>query len=175
MSSRTGEFNPKHHAKCGLYCPSCRAYITTQEDPSKLDVMARRFNRTAEDYLCDGCGSDRVSYYCRNCDMKTCANAKGFQSCSECDEMPCDKIISFQNTGAPHRLEVVDSLKLRRECGSDRWQEEQESVYTCPNCGAVNTAYDLRCRKCGNDPGNAFVKKHKDAVMKHLGVLSVNK
>ena len=28
-------------------------------------------------------------------------------------------------------------------------------------------AYDLACRKCGNEPGSSFTDRHKDAVEKH--------
>ena len=34
-------------------------------------------------------------------------------------------------------------------------------------CGVLNSAYDIHCRVCGNDPGSAFVAAHRDEVFAH--------
>lgn len=158
----------KHHAKCGLYCPSCSAYIATKEDPTRLDAIAKRFNMKREDFLCSGCGSNQVSYYCRTCEMKTCSKEKGLLNCAECSEMPCQKIIDFQSSGKPHRLEVIESLEFLKENGFEKWEQEQLDTYTCSQCKEINAAYDLVCRKCGNLQGNAFGTRHHETIVKHL-------
>ncbi|MDF2523678.1 MAG: putative redox protein regulator of disulfide bond formation [Clostridiales bacterium] len=161
----------KDHAKCGLYCPACSAYIATREEPERLDVIANRLNLTREDLMCKGCGSEQVSYFCRTCDIKSCANEKGYQGCAECIDMPCDKVLSFQRSGKPHRLEVVNSLNTLKEHGFKEWQEEQFMEYACQKCKTINSAYDLQCRKCRNEPGNLFVERHKEAISKHLATV----
>ncbi|WP_432406700.1 DUF3795 domain-containing protein [Wukongibacter sp. M2B1] len=171
MCKHTDQLDLKYHAKCGLYCPSCRAYIATQEDSAKLDIIANRINMKREDLLCNGCGSEQVSYFCRTCEIKDCVNKKGLLNCSECNEMPCDKITSFQNSSKPHRLEVIKSLNLFKEHGFENWEKEQVSTYVCKECNNINSAYDLSCHKCGNEPGCAFVEKYKQIITKHLATI----
>lgn len=42
----------------------------------------------------------------------------------------------------------------------------------CPECSAINSAYDLTCRRCGNEPGSPFAERHKDWVSKVLGEMA---
>lgn len=162
---------PTYHAKCGLFCQACSAFIATQEEPERLDIIAKRLNLTREDLLCKGCGSEQISYFCRTCEIKDCANEKGYLNCSECIDMPCDKILSFQESGKPHRLEVVNSLTSLKDAGFENWQKEQLGEYMCQKCHTTNSAYDLNCRECGSEPGNAYVERYKDTIIKHLAAV----
>lgn len=36
----------------------------------------------------------------------------------------------------------------------------QECQHTCLRRGTLNAAYDLKCQKCGEDPGCADVAEH---------------
>ncbi|MEW6187159.1 MAG: DUF3795 domain-containing protein, partial [Thermodesulfobacteriota bacterium] len=77
-------------AVCGLFCPSCSLFIGTKEDPQLLKSLVERFHTKAEDLECEGCRSEKRSYYCRNlCYMAPCAARKGVEFCGQCDEYPC--------------------------------------------------------------------------------------
>jgi hypothetical protein len=43
--------------------------------------------------------------------------------------------------------------------------------YSCKVCREINSAYDLKCRKYGTTPGNNFVKRNKEAIVKVLSQL----
>ena len=144
---------------CGLYCGACSAYIATQEDPQRLVLLAARLGYTVEETICDGCGSSRVSKYCRSCKLLVCATERGYDFCGECPEFPCADLVAFGKE-RPHRAEILDDLQRIREIGRDAWIVEVASRYACPECGAANSAYDLRCRICGHDPGSAYSADH---------------
>ena len=156
-------------AVCGLYCPSCTLYIGTVEDPARLNGLAAATGRPLEDLLCKGCRSDNLSFFCREfCKMKPCAAAKGLSFCSECEEYPCENLRAFQ-AAMPHRAELWDSLAQIKNEGADSWFCAQTERFACPACGTINSAYDLTCRSCGNDPGSAFTAAHRDEVLAHHG------
>jgi len=90
---------PKLIAPCGIDCATCDAYKATQANDEAL------FQKLAEDYLkrfnkeipladlaCDGCPDEgRKIGFCAVCEIRNCAYSKGFATCAECSEFPCDK------------------------------------------------------------------------------------
>ncbi len=155
-------------AVCGLYCPACTAFIATREDPGRLSALAARMGKTVEDVTCEGCRSNRRSFYCRElCTMKACAEKKGVDFCSQCDEYPCETLKTFQ-AAAPHRRELWSSLASIKEKGYEQWFRDMASLYACSNCGVLNSAYDLKCRSCGTVPSCEYARRHGDAVLAHL-------
>jgi hypothetical protein len=167
--------NPLNHADiklaavCGLFCPSCSAYIGTTEDPERLKVSAARFGLPPEELECLGCRSEKRSFFCRTrCKMAACAADKGIDFCSECDEYPCAELKEFQSL-APHRIELWESLDMVKEKGLIAWYEAMRARYSCLECGTVNSAYDNACRKCGTDPSCSYVQKHKEQIEQNAG------
>lgn len=149
---------------CGLFCPSCSAFIGTHEDAERLKYVARALNLAVEDVKCDGCRAERRSVYCReSCKMYACAVQKGIDFCSSCQDYPCQDLKDFQGA-YPHRLELWRSLQRIREAGPEKWYAEMLEHYACSSCGTINSAYDLKCRKCGGEPSCAFVAEHKDKI-----------
>jgi hypothetical protein len=154
-------------AVCGLFCPSCTIYIATHEDPERLKAMAARFNAPVEEMECDGCRSDRLNLFCRTkCKMLKCAAGKGIDFCGSCEEFPCEELKEFQ-AARPHRIELWDSQKRIKEAGWETWFEEMAENYSC-SCGAINSAYDLKCRKCGEEPSCRYVETHGDEIVKNI-------
>jgi hypothetical protein len=43
----------KLSAVCGLFCPSCKVFIGTKEDPQRLKAIADRFQLPVEEWECD--------------------------------------------------------------------------------------------------------------------------
>jgi ribosomal protein L40E len=102
--------------------------------------------------------------------MTKCAAAKGLDFCGECEEYPCKELKAFQ-AEMPHRIELWKSQARIKEVGYEKWYGEMIEHYSCPACRALNSAYDITCRKCGTTPSCAYVRLHKDEIMKHLSKL----
>ncbi len=158
-------------AVCGLFCPACHVFIGTKEDPARLAMMARRFQRPLEEMQCNGCRSEKRCFYCRDkCTMSRCAAAKGIEFCGECAEYPCKELKAFQ-AELPHRIELWKAQARIKEDGYEKWYVEMIEHYSCPKCGTLNSAYDIACRKCGTTPSCAYVGLHKDEIMRHMAKL----
>jgi ribosomal protein L40E len=71
----------------------------------------------------------------------------------------------------PHRINLWDDLARIKDVGYETWFQEMVDRYACPECGAINSAYDLACRKCGCEPGNEYVKAHREAIEKFMSAM----
>lgn len=158
---------PSVAAVCGLFCSACTFYIGTREDPARLDRMAATLRVSKEVLHCDGCRSDRRIFYCENCVMSGCARDKGYDFCGECPECPCSELEQFV-AERPHRADILRDLGRIRDVGAAAWIGEARQRHSCPECGTLNSAYDLLCRSCGRDPSSPYVEEHRDAVIARL-------
>ena len=165
-----GESDKKLAAVCGLYCQACSLFIATQEDPERLKGIAARYQVSEEAARCCGCRSEKRGPYCTVCTMCVCAARRGIDFCIECAEYPCDDLRRFQSE-RPHRMELWDDLERIGAVGYKMWLREMGDNYTCPRCGTVNSAYDLKCRKCGEEPSCAYVARHKEEIERFLKTL----
>lgn len=163
------EPDKKLAAVCGLYCEACSLYIATTEDPARLTALAKLFQLPEEEMRCYGCRSEKRGPYCRTCEMAPCAAERGIEFCGECAEYPCDTLKAFQ-AERPHRAELWEDLERIREVGYREWMVEKREHYSCPRCGTLNSAYDLKCRKCGEEPGCAFTAMHREKVEEALRI-----
>lgn len=155
-------------AVCGLFCPACTVFIGTREDPERLKVIAQRHQRTVEELQCSGCRAAKRCYYCETkCTMAKCAAERGVEFCGECKEYPCKNLKVFQ-AEMPHRIELWKSQERIKKVGYEKWYAEMIGHYSCPKCGTINSAYDLKCRNCGGEPSCEYVSLHKQAIMRHL-------
>ena len=160
---------PETASFCGVFCRSCPLYIGTEEEPERLEMLSERMGKTTDELSCRGCRSDKVSYYCADCNLKKCAENRMLDTCSQCPDYPCSELRKFQSE-MPHRAELWKSAELLGKSGFDKWEKELIADFSCSSCGAINSAYDLRCRKCGNSPGSSFTGRHSEIIMKHLGI-----
>lgn len=155
-------------AVCGLFCPACHVYIATREDPEKLTELSRRYQKPLEELRCRGCRSEERCFYCETvCFMATCASGKGVEFCGDCAEYPCAGLREFQAL-APHRIELWKNHARRKEAGWETWYAEMIEHYSCRRCQTINSAYDLKCRKCGHEPSCEYVGLHNDEIREHL-------
>jgi hypothetical protein len=150
-------------APCGLYCGACSVrFATKQNDSDLLNMIAASVNEylghpvEMKDLECDGCLSDVVAVMCRECKMRDCVLSKGLKHCSECGEVPCQKIIDFQNDGMVHHSEVVKSIHRHREIKETKWEIEQEERWRCEHCGETIHWYAGTCKFCGEALKNRF-------------------
>ncbi len=152
---------------CGLFCPSCSLYIGTKEEPRRLEILAAKFKMDVKEMMCEGCRSDRVSFYCRSCHFKKCASDKGIEFCGSCEEYPCQRLTEFQGE-APHRAELWESQEIIKDKGFENWFRERKEYHSCAGCGEINSIYDSSCRKCGNTPSSPFFENHREEIISFL-------
>lgn len=84
---------------CGIKCDICDAYKATQNNDMALkqllaDDYKRRFKveKPLHEFECDGCTeSGRHIGFCAECSIRNCAFGKGFVTCAECKDFPCEK------------------------------------------------------------------------------------
>ena len=169
MSGNRNSADKRLAAVCGLFCPACSFFIASTEDPTRLQALSRRFQLSAEQLECHGCRSEKRGVYCEKyCKMSKCAAEKGIDFCIECREYPCPELKAFQGQ-MPHRIELWQSQERITEVGWETWYGEMVNHYSCPECRAINSAYDMACRACGRKPGNRFVEIHRDDIVKNAG------
>jgi ribosomal protein L40E len=162
------DIDKKLAAVCGLFCPACHVFIGNREDPERLTAMSKRINRPLEDLRCMGCRSETRSFFCREiCTMAKCAAEKDIEFCGECAVYPCKDLKEFQSL-APHRIELWKNHARIKEAGWETWYAEMIEHYSCPQCHALNSAYDVKCRKCGGEPSCEYVRLHKDEILRHM-------
>lgn len=158
-------------AVCGLFCPGCSLFLATSEDdPQRLQAIAARFGKSAEEIRCRGCRSDVRSFYCRQCRFVQCAAEKGIDFCGECADYPCAELREFQ-AARPHRIELWQSQERIRTTGLANWYREMLEHFACPACGTLNSCYDEACRACGNAPANGYTKVHREEIARQLAAL----
>ena len=97
-------------ACCGIDCEKCDARIATlsnnhalrEETAKKWSVMYHSPDITAESINCVGCRVDGVKIaHCNDCEIRTCAVAKGFQTCGDCKELETCQKVSFVLQNVP--------------------------------------------------------------------------
>jgi hypothetical protein len=171
MRQGGGAYDSRKAAVCGLFCPACTLFIGTHEDPARLQTLAQGRKLPVEECRCEGCRAEVRSFFCRGlCKMAGCAAEKGHRFCGDCRDYPCQELKDFQ-CAMPHRLELWRAQERIREVGPETWYSEMLVHFACPACGTLNSAYDLKCRKCGAEPGNAYVAEHKDEILRQLAKL----
>ena len=154
-------------AVCGLYCEACSLFIATAEDPERLKRLAAQLGYSEEETKCHGCRSDKKLPYCEQCKMSACAAERGMDFCGECDDYPCDDLRQFQSA-MPHRIELWSNLERIESVGYRQWLQEIRGHYACPGCQTINSTYDLKCRKCGEDPSCDYVAEHRQVIEQYL-------
>ena len=81
---------------------------------------------------CAGCRGPLDQHWSPNCEFVPCAESKGHRYCSECDELPCDKLLAFASDGHEHHRITVENLKATKEVGLEKWIAQQPRPMFCP-------------------------------------------
>lgn len=139
-------------APCGLYCGVCSIYIAHRDNNEKfkhvLLPVYRAFAKSIDDIACTGCLSSGVVFsVCRACSIKKCNEEKGTKGCYQCNDFPCKFINNFP---VPVAKEVMmRTIPFWRENGTEKFVEEEEKRYICPECGNSLFRGVKKCNKCG--------------------------
>ncbi|HNQ85972.1 MAG TPA: DUF3795 domain-containing protein [Deltaproteobacteria bacterium] len=147
-------------APCGLYCGVCGVYIATRDDNAKFKtVMGNLYGTRPEDTACRGCMQpdppQKLYGYCAMCAIRDCVRSKGFYSCHQCSDWPCDRIRTFGL--ATGRRVMMQTIPVWREMvavhgheeGCVEWARSVCERYHCPDCGSPLFRGAQRCHACG--------------------------
>lgn len=134
-------------APCGLYCGVCAVLIAHRENNAKFkERLTSVYGFTAEEIACDGCLSDRRFVFCKQCDVRSCVQEKGYEGCHQCDDFPCNSIDTFPME-VGKRI-ILRAVPQRRELGDAKWVQSEEQRYVCSHCGHELFRGSKRCRNC---------------------------
>ena len=134
-------------APCGVYCGVCPQMVAYKNNNERLkEKLAVNYGLKPKDISCDGCTSDNPFILCASCEIKSCVQKKGIESCAECQEFPCDTIENFP---VPQFIKKVKwDVNCRREIGKDNWIAKSIELNTCPSCESLNHWVAKRCISC---------------------------
>ena len=145
------EVNKALLSPCGLYCGVCAIYIAHRDNNQKFKQILlpiyKAFAKNVEDISCTGCLSDGIVFpMCKMCPIKKCTKEKGIEGCHQCDEFPCKNINNFPVPIA--KKIMLRSIPTWRELGTEKWVEEEEKRYICPECGNKLFRGAKKCNIC---------------------------
>jgi hypothetical protein len=105
-------------ACCGLNCSTCDARIATISNDDELrKTTAEKWTTmykaevTPEMINCTGCREEGVKLaHATVCEIKKCADSKGFKTCGECKDVETCLLVSPVHKYAPDALANLRSL-----------------------------------------------------------------
>jgi predicted RNA-binding Zn-ribbon protein involved in translation (DUF1610 family) len=84
--------------------------------------------------------------HCQQCEIRECTQEKGYTGCHQCDEFPCEHIENFSM--AVGKKVILRAVPYRREVGTEKWIQDEETRYFCPECGNKVFRGVVKCNKC---------------------------
>ena len=103
---------------CGICCEKCDAFIATRDNNEALfDKLAADYQKnmgttiTKDELHCVGCTQtgQHISF-CAECEIRSCASSKGYQTCAQCIDFPCEKGSFIWKDGS-ESLKQLESLR----------------------------------------------------------------
>jgi len=144
----------KHVTYCGLYCQLCAdiARVPGQAQALRDTLRAEGWEHFGEhvrpgfkqfweglEFFCreeGACPGCRAGGGFPGCEIRTCAQERGLDVCSECAEFPCERI---EQLGQAYPTLIADGRR-QKKIGLEAWVAEQEERR------ARGFAYaDIRC------------------------------
>jgi hypothetical protein len=158
------KFRPDSH--CGLYCGACDVMVTFKQglQSGKLpvwqdlpEVFINNIPTGKKDEIkCHGCKSDVVFGGCSKCLIRKCAKEKmNVEFCFECKKHPClrykiqrfiTKLIFEKKL--PHLKSIEPNQKKIQMVGVEKWLEDQQNKWQCPECSSEISWYQNTCPHC---------------------------
>ena len=134
-------------APCGLYCGVCGVYIAHRDKNTKFkERLTTVYGVGVNEIKCHGCLSDELFGYCQTSSIRSCTIEKSIGGCHQCDDFPCRFIEDFPLPVG--KKVILLAIPTWRELGTNRWMDEEEKRYHCPECGYKLFRGAQRCREC---------------------------
>jgi hypothetical protein len=98
---------------CGLNCATCEARIATinnddvlrKETAEKWKTMYGAADMSPEMINCTGCRVEGVKLaHCNTCQIRVCADGKGFVTCGECKDMDTCTLVAGVHKSVPEAV-----------------------------------------------------------------------
>ena len=149
----------RYDSYCGLYCGACEV-INARTDADKervIQIFEKNipdWQATPEEMHCSGCKSEDVFVNCAKCPIRSCAQGRRVEFCHECCEYPC-MIHTYFKMGAvqipvlKHIAILERNQAFIKRQGVQKWLEDQEKKWKCPQCGNPFSWYSEQCCDCG--------------------------
>ena len=147
--------DPDFVSPCGLYCGVCGVHYASRDSNEKfmeklLNVYKGKISGlddlTTKDLYCKGCLSDNPNVFCKVCAIRDCTQEKGYQGCHECNAWPCEHIENFPMPVG--KKVIMRVIPYWREHGTEKFIQDEEARYVCPECGHQIFRGAKRCNKC---------------------------
>jgi len=155
------KIDPDFIAPCGLYCGVCAIFIAYRDNNEKFKerlaglykggvpgkgALPNNESLSTEDIRCHGCLSDDLFLYCKQCKIRDCTREKGYTGCHQCDEFPCQYIEDFPM--AVGKKVILRAIPYWRKVGTEKWIQDEEARYICPECGNRVFRGVVKCNQC---------------------------
>lgn len=155
------KINPDFISPCGLYCGVCAIYMAHQDNNQKFKerlvnlyqgnisgkgTLPNSQTLSTEDIKCRGCLSQDRFMHCQQCEIRECTQKKGYEGCHQCDDFPCTHIENFSM--AVGKKVILRATPFRREFGTQKWIEDEEARYYCPECNHKVFRGAGKCNQC---------------------------
>ena len=124
-------------APCGLDCFNCPVYLANnnEEIRKQMALVVQGYGvpyvEAYEKAACEGCRKrNGVSPLATEpCKVSKCVSSKGFETCADCSDFPCDNLQPFADMAAivPHNMKVFN-LALIRKMGVEKWAQEKAKL-----------------------------------------------
>jgi len=120
-------------APCGMDCMVCYVHLKKKKP-------------------CGGCLGDDIhkTERCKSCEIKDCANKRGYIYCYSCDEFPCKRINNLDKSYLKrYQVNLIGNSRTVYDAGFESFFIKEKERWICSECGGVVSLHDKICSECG--------------------------
>ena len=123
-------------APCGMNCAICIGHVREKKQ-------------------CPGCNAmdENQAVYCRKCTLKKCAilKEKNMKFCSDdCEKYPCKRLKNLDKRyRTKYRMSMLENLENIKNLGIEKFIENEQIRWKCPECGELLCVHRAICWNCG--------------------------
>ena len=129
-------------APCGMNCSLCVAFQFREKDVNKKGFHKK---------YCPGCipRGEHCTHMGDRCELL----GKGHvRFCFECDVFPCARLKTLDRRyRTKYHMSMIENLEFIKEHGIERFLEQEEEEWRCPECGEVICCHNGLCLNCNLD------------------------
>ena len=130
---------PELIAPCGMNCTICANYLALENEVKNKDIRMP---------YCTGCRprNKKCAFLKKQCSKLL--NGK-VTYCFECASFPCDRLKTIDNRyKSRYKMSLIENLNFIKKHGMQKFLEEQEKLWKCPNCGEMVCCHNGICFNC---------------------------